>query len=231
MKTKVILFLLFAASSISGTAQTEYQLRKLMDFVNGKKVISGELHKELSESDIEGSAYLNAEFTNGALYTLQKEKYVDVPLRYNLYNDEMEFKNSQNEILAIADPGNIERIEIGNAVFYYMPYLLGKKTINGYFELIISGNVSLYTKHKVSFLAAEVAGAYKDAKPPRFERSADEYFIKNRNNPASIISNKKDLLDILSDHNTEIESFVKKNKTKVNDLDDLIGVVKYYNSL
>lgn len=232
MKTKIIFFLFLTVTVITSHAQQiEYKVRELNSFIQTQKIVSGDWKNELSETEIEGSAYLNEEFTNGTVYTKQNSKYVDVPLRYNAYNDEMEFKNYNDEILAIAAPESIEKIEMGELTFIYIPYRSGNKTLNGYFESVISGNVSLYIRHEIVFIEAQKAGAYKDPKPPKFIKNPTEYYIQIGTEGANLVKSKKNILKILTDHKDEINAFIKKNNTKTNNIDSLAELVKYYNTL
>ena len=231
MKAKTILFIFLTVSAISGTAQNDYVLRNLADFMSSKKIIRGEFNNELTESDISGSAYLNKEFINGTIYTVQKEKFANVPLRYNVYSDEMEFKNQNEEILAIAVPEIIKKIDIGDITFRYIPYLAGQNVKNGYFELITDGKASLYIRHEIIFKDAEKAGAYKDPSPPSFIKNPNEYYIQVGENAATLVKNKKSLPEIFPDNQDKIETFIKKNKTKTNELESIAELVNYYNSL
>ncbi len=216
-------------------AQTEYyDLRDLRDlgyFVQLKKIATGELHKELGLSDIKGSPYLDDNYINGTVYTVKKEKYVNVPMRYNIYTDEIEFKNSNGEVLAMDTPETIEKVEIGDHQFYYISYNLLKKVEHGYFELVDGGNASLFNRYEVILRKAEAPGAYKDAAPAQFVRKMDEYYIRVGNEPAALATNKKDLIEIFPDHKNEIAAFIKKHKTKTNKVDSLAELVKYFNSL
>ena len=73
----------------------------------------------LSESDILGSPYLNKEFILGNIITKTRIQYVDVPLRYNIYNDDMEFEVGENDYLAISNPKGMKEVRIGESVFVY----------------------------------------------------------------------------------------------------------------
>ena len=231
MKTKIILFLLLIVYAISGTAQSDYISMKLSDFMSSKKIISGETIEELDESEINGSAYLNKEFINGTIYTAQKEKFTDVPLRFNVYSDDMEFKNQNNEIMAIAAPENIEKIEIGELSFKYIPYMAGQKIKNGFFELVTDGNASLYIRHEIIFKEAEKAGAYKEASPPSFINNPNEYYIQIGKNAATLVKNKKSLQEMFPDNKDKVETFIKKNNIKTNEAESIAELVNYYNSL
>ncbi len=231
MKTKIILFICLISTVVISHAQTVYQSKNLMEYIQSKRIASGEWNNELKRSDIKGSPYLDENFINGTIYTMQKEKYENVPMRYNIYSDDIEFKSFNGDALAIAAPETLEKVEIGNHQFYYIPYILSKKIEHGYFERIEGENASLFTRYEVIFKDAEAAGAYKDASPAQFVRKMDEYFIRVGDEPAAIITNKKDLIDIFPDHKNEVEVFIKKHKTKTNKVDSLAELVKYYNSL
>lgn len=232
MKTKITLLLsLMLTINISHAQQTEYKLRELMDFLHTKSVTEGEWNKDLNQRNIKGSPYLENDFTNGTVYTVQKDKYVDVPMRYNIYNDEIEFKNTNGEVQAIATPEEIEKVVIGKYQLFYIPYIVSKKEKHGFFELVEGGNASLFIKPSVTFKNAEAPSAYKEAVPAQFVRKVDEYFIRVGKEPASLATNKKDLIESFPEHKDEIKAFIKKHKTRTNNVDSLSELVKYYNTL
>ncbi len=230
MKTKITLLLFLVLSVAVSHAQTEYKLRQLMDFLN-TKMTREEWNKNPDQSNFKGSPYLEDDFTEGTVYTVQKDKYVDVPMRYNIYNDDVEFKNTSGKVLAIAKPDEIEKVEIGNHQLFYIPYVITKKVKQGYLELVEGGNASLFIKHSVIFKDAEAPGAYKEAEPAQFVTMADEFYIRIGEEAAEMITNKKDLIEIFADHKNEIETYIKKHKIKTNKVDSLSELVKYYNSL
>ena len=70
-------------------------------------------------SDIEGSPYLNEEFEIGEVLYGEKYKLNQIPLRYNIYNDDIEYK-VENSIMAFANPHQIDKVILGNDVFIYL---------------------------------------------------------------------------------------------------------------
>ena len=230
MKTKIMFFLLLSVSTVV-QAQVNYEIRQGIEFFLTNKMNMGELKNDLNLSDIQGSPYLKDEFVNGSIYTVQNEEYVDVPMRYNVYNDEMEFKDANGEVKAIAAPEVLEKIEIGNQKLYYIPYWAAKKMKHGYFDLVTGGKASLFIKHKVIFKDAEEPGAYKEEVPARFIKDQDEYYIRIGKEAAVIVGNKKDLFEIFPDHKDNIEAFIKKNKIKTNKAESLLELVNYYNTM
>ncbi|RIJ47211.1 hypothetical protein D1614_15755 [Maribellus luteus] len=224
----IVAFLLLAVTSF---AQVNYQLSSAVDFVRTYKIASGEYYSELTEKDIQGSPFLNQEFINGSVYTTNKFQYADIPLRYNIFNDNIEFKTPENKILAIAAPETIDKITFGDYTIEYVPYTNVKKARNGYMLLITKGKASLYAKPEVFYQKPTEAGAYKEPEPAKFERRSDAYYIRIETAAAQRIDNKKDLIETFPNHQKELEAFVKKNKINPAKEDALKSLVEYYNSL
>jgi hypothetical protein len=202
-----------------------------MDFYQANKFIDGEWKNELTEDQISGSPYLNKEFENGSIYTVQRQQFNEIPLRYNIYNDNLEFKTPDDEIMALSAPEIVEKAVVGSAVLTWSPYLLANKTKKGFFLILEEGKASLYAKPAIAFQAATEPAAYKDAEPAKFVKKADEYYIRIGDGQAVIISNKKDLIAAFPDNRDKIESFISKNKIKTNKPEGLKEVVKHYNSI
>lgn len=227
--------LLFLATVQCGFAQNynfDYVTREALDFYRANKMMSGEWKSgTLTATDIQGSPYLNDEFINGSIYTTQKQVFVDVPVRYNIFNDQLEFKTGTGEIQALAAPEIVERVEFGDYKMEYLPYTYSQKIRKGFFIVLAEGKASLYAKKDVVFKEAEPPGAYKEPVPPRFVKGSDKYFIRVGGVEAKIVGNKKDLQEVFPDHIKEVETFIKKNKIKAGNPESLKKLVEYYNSL
>lgn len=229
---KRLIFSLFALAILSFTsyAQINSDFIKAMDAYRSNKMIGG-ISQFLSAEDIQGSPYLNDDFIQGKVYTTSGTAYENIPLRYNIYSDDMEFKTEQNEVMSFAAPETVEKIEFGENLMVYIPFTYAKKIRKGYMFLLEEGKVSLYMRPEIAFVDATQPGAYKDATPARFDRKPDTYYLRSGSEEAKLIESKKDLLEFFPDHNAEVEEFVKKNKVKDNDAGSLKELVKYYNSL
>jgi hypothetical protein len=215
----------------SSFAQFDYEISSSMEFYRNTKLASGDFKQVLESEDIKGSPYLNDEFILGTVFTTSKYQFVDIPLRYNIYNGDLEFRTNENEILAMSTPEIIERVEFGEYKMVYIPYELNKKIKRGFFKVIKTGEVSLYASPQIIYQQPEEPGVYKDAKPAKFVSQPDEFYLRNKNEAAVEVSNKKEVLAFFPSHQKELEAFIKKNKIKTNKEDDLTKLVEYYNSL
>jgi len=226
-----LFFILGMVSFSFAQITISYELRTSMEFYKSNKFLGGEWKNVLTEKDIKGSPYLNDEFVNGSIFTVQKLKYVDIPLRYNIYNDDLEFKTPANEVQALATPEIVEKAVFGKTQLVYLPYLHANKTKKGFFVVLEEGKASLYTKPDVLFKESTKPGAFKEAEPPTFVKRANEYYIRIGTEQAILIKSKKDLVTAFPDNLEKIESFIDKNKIKTNKSESLKEVVAYYNSL
>ncbi len=229
MKNILLLFSLLVSSSIA--AQTNYEIMNSVNFFRVAKVMKGETNAELTAEDIEGSPYLNDEFVNGNVYTTSKTMFPDIPLRFNIYNHEIEFKSPEGKIAAIDTPEIVEKIEFGDYVVKYIPYKDVKKIKRGFLLLLSDGHAKLFARPSVDFRAAVPPAAYKDAVPAKFIDKATSYYIRVGEDAALLIEKKKDLTLAFPDHQQEIAAFIKKHKISHRKEDKLTALVEFYNSL
>ena len=219
MKTIFLLFVILFASGNILHAQSLYEIREAMDFFKMNKISSGDYKQMLSESDIQGSPFLNDEFIKGTVYTYQKVQFNDIPLRFNVYNNNLEFLTPQEKILAMAAPEIVEKAIFGDYTMSYIPYIPGKKIRKGFLRII------------VTYKQPEEAGAYKDPEPAKFIRKPNVYFIRIGQDAALKVGSKKDLINLFPEHQKELADFIKKNKIKTTKVESLRKLVQYYNSL
>ena len=218
-------------NQLFGQFGVSYEMRKAFELYNTNKFISGSAKSTLFEVDYTGSPYLNDKFINGSIFTTQKIQFEEVPLRYNIYNDELEFKTPEEEILALATPEIVEKAVLGDTILSYLTYLKSNKLQEGFFIILEEGKASLYAKPDVMYQKATKPGAYKDPEPAKFIKKRDDYYLQIGNGQAQIINNKKNLIEAFPDNNDKVESFIAKNKTKINKAESLIELFQYYNSL
>jgi len=231
MKKILFVFTCVLVSVVSSVAQSNYQLAGSLDFFRSYKMQSGDWRLTLTETDIEGSPYLNDEFMDGTIYTTSKTQYQNIPLRYNIFNDNLEFKTPEDQVMSIAAPEIVESAVFGEYKMCYVPYTISKKMKRGFLKELVNGKVSLYAKPEILYKKPVEPEAYKDAEPAKFLRKSDSYFIRVGKEEAKKFDNKKELIDIFPDHQKKVADFIKKNKIKPTKEDGLIELINYYNSL
>ncbi len=224
-------FTCFIGANAQADMQSVYEIRHAFDFYLHNKAQTQMANSSLYAENIQGSPYLNDEFIKGTVFTTSKTQFVDVPLRYNIYSKQLEFLNADEQILAIAVPEIIEKVEFGDFHMEYIPYQNGKKISKGYFLVMEKGDASLYCRHNVVLEQAKSAAAYQSAQPPRFIRKSDLFYIRINKEAAKPVAKKRELQAIFSNKGKEISTFLKKNKIKPKNAESLKALVIYYNSL
>lgn len=227
----IIIFCLFGLIQTRGLAQVTYW--QMEDYLNQIRLnYDRESMRQNMYKNVEGTPFLSKEFHEGKIQIRDKGLYSG-KLRYDMYANEIQFIVKEN-IYAVAFPEDIEFIEIKDIKFIYTPYLSapsGSDLKESYFVVLMNGNCKLLATKEVLLFDAEPTKPYIPAKPARFIQKKDSYYIKKKNLPAVEISNKKSMILILEDKETEVLRFIKKEKISHSDPEDLKKLIGYYNSL
>jgi len=225
LKKILIISLIAVLSENMLFAQESYTTTGLTDLVN---YIAWNKTMDHGSPDISGSPYLNDEFIPGEIYFDGKYKVEKVPLRLNLYNGDLEFKE-KNVIMAMADPNRVDKVVIGD---YTLVYLKDEKAkVSGFVRMWNSNKPSIVTKMETDFLKKEPAKPYVEPKPDRFERALDKHYLLKGDNEIEKITSVKKLIQALGDHEKELSEFAKEQKISAGNVEELVKLVNYYHSL
>jgi len=183
----------------------------------------------IDENYIEGTRYLYNEFIKGDIFFNDGEKISQLPLRLNLHNDEFEYME-HDSVFAIEKPSHIDKIVIGNEVFFYLDSTTDV-SISGYVKKWNEGFPAIITKMETYFYRSEKVGPYTETLPDRFERAQDKHYLIISNKDVENISSMKKLIKILGDHEVELSDFAKKEKISAGNPEELNKLLDYYKIL
>jgi hypothetical protein len=219
---RTILFVLFFFMSSLVIAQ-QFD----MDMYRSKNTFG---RGNLTIDEIDGTPYLDYEYKVGTVLTVDDVLYKDIPLRYNCFNDVLEFKKD-NTSYDLQPKTKIKRAEFGGQAFTYKEFESDGSTDKSYFEILTEGKATLYARFNVKFYEPEPLKGFADAKPAKFGDLAETFYVSINNAPAKKILNNKKLVEVLSDKQKEVETFISKQRLSVKKVDDLKKIIAYYNSL
>lgn len=230
MKTKKLplAIVLAVALSINHSviAQTSGELLEFYsNFASTKNIENGAKRNV----DFQGSPYSNENFVKGKIILKSGIFYKNIPLRFNIYNKEMEFQKG-NTAYAITNSEEIMSVEIGNQNYIYCSYQSKWQEDKMYFLVVENGQSKLLKMEQVEFVPEQKPGAYSEAKPAYFRKTPKLIYIKLKEKPASIVKRKKDLLKIFAGEKKAID-FIKNNKISARNIEDLKKLIIYYNSI
>lgn len=179
---------------------------------------------------IDGTPYLNDEFIRGTIYWNKGGSYPGLEMRYNIFNDQVEFKN-QDSVYAILPDIGIKKIVIDKHTLIVNNYEIKGTPVLTYFLRLDSGKATLLTKMHINFRERQAEKPIEGALPPKYVKMPDEYYYKIRNGSSIKIQSMKKLIEELPDGKQEMEQFAKANKISANKPKELIKFFQYYNSL
>jgi hypothetical protein len=201
------------------------------DIIGNRDRVLVELSKRRTSTpvvDYDGSPFLNENFVKGEIH-ISKNKFIDVPLRYNIFSDNIEFKQNDIVYALLAEP-KIKKVQFDGNTFLVEP--IGK----GKFEFLVlldSGKVVLMSKKRVVLFQEKKRPSAFETKPPKakFIRERDVYFYKIGQSGTTKVSSLKSLIENLPDKQGDVNQFAKKEKISAKKEEDLVTLIKYYNSL
>jgi|SRR5690606_30919412 len=184
--------------------------------------------------NIIGSPYEAVIFQPGNIYSNDKLVVSNIPLRYNIFSDEIEINssNANREDLSVLLKSPTIFAKIGPDVFVYVENLSNYDQ-SGYFKVVQEGeHFDLYKKSKVNYVDKQFArNSYQQDQPARFDRTDIYYLIDKRGLFYELPSNRRRFATVFKEHNKEIESYVRKNRLDINNENDLGKIVKHFNEI
>jgi len=190
---------------------------------------SGSIAQQASAQKIEGTPYLSEKYVPGEI--LFGTERSTVPLRYNVYQDLMEYQ--QNGKALVLDPSTkIKRVRLGESTYIVEKFEFDGKTKYGFLNLLDSGKVMLVAKKVVKY-QEPIKGRALDGGdlPAKFSKSSDAYYYRIGNGALQEVDNIKDMIASFPDKQEELKQFAKKEKISPKKEDELVKLVRYYNSL
>lgn len=180
-------------------------------------------------TNVLGSPYLNEEFKMGTVTIKNEESYKSY-LRYNAYNDEIEMKDGATTTAVMKR--DYITVRLGADVFSIHTYAYEEGVKDGYFNALNEGKAQLLRRRKVYLKAAQAAtSSYSQDKPPKFEMEESFYISINGETAQPVRLNKKGVLSLFSDYQTDLSSYVKENKMKLKSTEEVVKLLEYYNTL
>ena len=177
---------------------------------------------------IAGSPYMDDKYKDGVIYYGDKNQAA--PIRYNAYQDLIEYQQNGKALVLDANPA-IKKVIVGDETFVPLsPNGSAKKL--GYFAVLDSGKVTLYAKKRIIFLPFKQRGKIDGTdQPAEFQKKPDTYYYQVGDGELKEIDNIKSLIASLPDKQDELSQYAKKEKISTKKEKDLIQFIKYYNSL
>lgn len=181
--------------------------------------------KTFKYDEISGdSPYIGKEFSDAKIAV----NYEQLPVRYNSYTDEIEFKKN-GQVQVLPKTTDFSRIEVLSPK-QVLVLVDTSDDLNGYFFELVNGKNTLYKKVKTKFTDVVPApNSYASERPANFRKLPPVYYIKTQNGFIKKPKNPKDIINQFPDKKDSLASFFKSNKIKFDKDEDLIKLVTFLN--
>jgi hypothetical protein len=183
-------------------------------------------------SDVKGSPF----FIDGWVYSSVKLEngmvYDDLPVRLDVYAQELHFKKNNEELIFPAH--YIKEIEFfdssqnKNYKFQTDFPSIDNQNQNNFYQVLSEGSVSLLKsiRKTISVNKNDVSGEVEK----QFDLYED-YYIFSNNQLRRLKKEKEFVLKALAEKKDDIETFLKSNAINFKNLNDIIKLFRFYNSL
>ncbi len=244
MRFKIWIYLLFVHAlggilMTSSFAQTQSStLQSVMDIVDPNG-LNQELTFANKYSDMQGDPFMLKIWGVGSVTTNQGKQIPNVNINVDLYANEVIVKLDQKEFILSTESFESAaiRTENGREIqldLYQLPQQIEPKFV----EVLYEGKSKLIKWEEVQIRKMENnAGGYSGSSNTSKEvqklfRSIHYYLQKpDEETLIEVSSNKKDLLDIMADHADPIKRYIKKEKLKLKQEEDLVQLVQHYDKI
>ena len=210
-----------------------------------RQLVEADSGDDLSQKVSTHIQFLFSEFTNGVVYL--KGYKSSAKLNYNMLLGEMQFLEN-GQVLSLANLSDVIMVNINNRRFY--PFN------NSEFaeELMSTGKYQLRVRRKGNVGQHSKKGAYgmdsatssitsyssMSSQNQQYELTVSEkvlvslnyfYYLVGTNGKYTLIKNAKTFTKQFSAYRTQIETFVKENKIRFNNEDDLKALLDFCSKL
>ena len=198
------------------------------------------------EGEVLGNQYLDSSWSVGNIKLYKKigplgkqsDSIVDMPIRLDLYTNELEIRVTQNDIRGLSGD-QVAHFSLQNKVIEQPPLLYTNASafspqdanLKGFFKVLVIGKLNLleYTKLTIS------KPTYNEAlgtgsKEVKITKGKTFYYALN-NKAVKMTSSKKKMMELMADKSIEMEQFLKNQNLDLKNEADLSKLFSFYNSL
>ena len=189
--------------------------------------------KNDDDSQIKGSKYLTENFNRAGISDFEDKVFA---VRYDVFNDQMEFQGGNNQIYIMSKDDRARKITFldTNNTYSIHDYISDENlTRSGYFVSLNSDSkYKILKKNKIVFIEEKASATGYDAPhPATYKKIKDRHYISISNEPAILVdTNKKRFSSIFIGQEKEVLGFIKKNKIKLSNDNDLLSLVEFMNT-
>ena len=148
--------------------------------------------------------------------------------RYNIYLQKMEAV-VEGDTFAFAESCELEWVQIGDRKFIYSSFVRSTYEVsNTWFEVLCEGDCVLLLRRYIKY---RVTDGDDDHSNDQLYKLEEYYTRRGEEVGERMYLSKKSVLSQLKNHRGQVNDFLKSEKLKLKERDDLVKLFAYYNTL
>lgn len=217
---KIFFIAAFVICSLNAEAQMTLQ-------GGGTTMLTFRKSNNFNDTNIAGSRYLNEQFNTAKV----NKGTQDFMIRYNAYNDLMEYKNGSDILELVKEQNTYFQFSNGE-IIELLNYNIDGNDFSRYHQILTNnGNVKVSKFRSIKLNPAKAASnSYDTGTDASFKPNKDVYFITYNNQTIEFDGKSKSLEKLIPSKESEIKKFFKENKIRENDA-DMIKVGNFLSGL
>lgn len=226
MKYTILVF--FGCMTIAASAQTDMGNAGNFNYSKGQDVYNQKFSKSGS-----GSQFFVNDWLPGELYLQDGKVLKEKSVRLDLLNNAIFYlDDAGNEMACISKLKGINLVDSPHlSVYKFVHYSEMPKSDReenkGWYQLVLSGNMSLFKKEIKSLTDP---GTQRSTLTELSVATENEYYV-SLNDRLYNITKLKNFTDFISEKSDKTSAFMKENKIKGRSEEEYVKLVQYFNSL
>lgn len=183
--------------------------------------------------EISGDPYLNKEFTKGKVITNLDKEFVDLSVRYNIYEGSLELRKDDNRIIALTN-NFVKEFDLLNSDGRRVKFVYTKfegRPLKFYQVLREGGLLNLYKEYEVQLIKSgnttQQTGYNVSSKTPtdRFDKKSNYLIVFDSGETVSFEKLKQRDLENALEGYDKFQTYFDENKVKIKTESDLINLL------
>lgn len=200
--------------------------------------ISGTGHVRTFDNRYEGTKgtpYVFDEWLPGEIFMKSKKRVIIKDMNYNCFENEVAYLDPSSKSVMLINKYNIDLFYLisGADTLVFVPVQMDENKAPVFAQLLYRGESSLYKRYEKEFIRANYEGAYSaDRKYDEFADKSSLYFTTQEDSGLNKVKkSKKQFLALFPGAEDELSAFIKTEKLDLKLEEDIISLLKYYDSL
>jgi len=230
----IILFILLSYLSIDEAKAQKYMIdgSNDMNFVPGGMITT----KPLTSGSIEGSIYIDNNWSVGNIYFDGDYYAFNKPLRYDLRSNLVEIRFE--DVIKTISSTEVTKFEWVKATTGKKQYFVNMRDFKlndvplvGMGELLSDGKYKLFLYKKIIFLESDYVPALNVGSANLRIKQREGFYLAKGNELYEVKGGKKKVLALFGEKSETLKKFAKENKLILRTEEGLTKLVDYYNTL